>query len=343
MAGLLLLALLAALYFARELVLPIVVALLFYLVFVPTVRGMKKLRIPAPLSAAIIVFGLLAAFVSGVYYLAEPAGNWLEKAPQGLREIGAKLRLVTGSVKDVTTATEQVQSMTEDMANGSGKKDKVQEVVVRAPRLATIVADAARGFSVSAVSVLVLLYFLLASEDLFLRKLIAATPRLADKQRTIQISRQIEIEISTYLFTVSAINLVLGCAVAFAMYLLGVPNPILWGVMVGMLNFVPYLGDIVSFVALTIVGLLTFDELWRSLSVPAIFYGLTAIEGYLVTPLILGRRLSLNPVAIVLSVMFWGWMWGVAGALLAVPILVVVKTVSDRIDSQKTLGEFLSA
>jgi len=343
LGGLLLLAVLMTLHLARDFVLPIIVAVLLYLVFVPAVRGMRKWHIPPSLSATVIVLGLLAAFLGGIYNLAEPAGIWMEKAPQGLREIGRKLRLVTGSVSDFTSASEQVQAMTEDMASGGSKTKKVQEVVVRAPRLAARIVDAVREFSLSAIATLTLLYFLLASKDMFLRKIVAATPRLADKQRELDISRQIETEISTYLFTVTVINTVLGCAVAFAMYCLGVPNPILWGVMVGVLNFIPYLGDIVSFSVLTIVGLLTFDSLWHSLLVPGVFYVLTAVEGYLVTPLILGRRLSLNPVVIVVSVLFWGWMWGISGALLAVPILVVVKTVCDRIESQKVFGEFLGA
>ena len=128
---------------------------------------------------------------------------------------------------------------------------------------------------------------------------------------------------------------------ALAMYLLGVPNPVLWGVMVCALNFIPYIGDIISFSVLTVVGLLTFDQLWQSLMVPGIFYLLTAIEGYLITPIIVSRRLSLNPVVIILSVLFWGWMWGVAGALLAVPILVAMKTVCDRVDSLNVVGEYL--
>jgi predicted PurR-regulated permease PerM len=343
LGALLLLAVLATLHMTSDLVVPIISAALLYLVFVPAVRGMRKLHIPAPLGAGIIVFGVLAAFVGGIYNVAEPAGIWIEKAPQGLREIGRKLRLVTGSVSGFTSASDQVQTMTEDIANAGGKSKKVQEVVVRAPRLATLVVDAVREFSLSAVATLTLLYFLLASKDMILRKLIAATPRLLDKQRALVISQQIEAELSTYLFTVTAINTALGGAVALAMYGLGVPNPILWGVMVGALNFIPYLGDIVSVIALTVVGLLTFDSLWYSLSVPAVFYVLTAIEGYLVTPLILGRRLSLNPVVIVLSVLFWGWMWGVSGALLAVPILVVLKTVADHVASQKVVAEFLSA
>lgn len=339
---LLLLAVLTLLHSARDLVLPIVVALILSLVFVPFVRGMKKIFIPAPLGAGIVVLGLLSAFVGGVYNLAEPAGAWLDKAPKNLREIDTKLRRITGSLHDVATASAQVQNMTQQLA-GVGNERKVREVAMQTPTLASTVLDAAKEFAVTAISALVLLYFLLASGDLFLRKTIAVTPRLADKKRAVDIVQQVEAAVSRYLLTVTLINIGLGGAVALAMYGLGVPNPVLWGVMVAVFNFVPYLGDIASISVLTVVGLLTFDELWFSLLVPGVFCLLTAIEGYLVTPLIVGRRLSLNPVVIVLSVLFWGWMWGVPGALLAVPILVVMKTLFDRVESLHVFGEFLGA
>jgi len=125
------------------------------------------------------------------------------------------------------------------------------------------------------------------------------------------------------------------------MLLLGVPNPVLWGVMVGVFNFVPYLGDIASFSILSLVGLLCVDDRWRSLLVPGVFCLLTAAEGYLITPLLIGRRQRLNPVVIVLSVLFWGWMWGVLGALLAVPILIAIKTLCDRVETLRVLADFL--
>ena len=339
--GLLLLAVLTVLYLARDLVLPIVAALILSLVFLPLVRGMKKIFIPAPLGAGLVVVTLLAGLVAGVYNLAEPASDWLNKAPKSLREIDSKLRSVTGSVHSVATATAQVQDITEKLANGGEVKKKPREVIVQASTLSGAFFYSAKNFTVSAVSTLVLLYFLLASGDLFLRKTIAVTPRFSDKKRAVDIAQQVEIAVSKYLFTVALINIGLGCAVAVAMYLLGVPNPILWGVMVAALNFIPYIGDIISFSLLTVVGLLTFDQLWQSLLVPGVFYLLTAIEGYLITPLIVSRRLSLNPVVIILSVLFWGWMWGVPGALLAVPILVALKTLCDRIESLNVVGEYL--
>ncbi len=339
--GLLLLAVLTLLYLAREMVLPVVAALILSLVFLPLVRGMKKILIPAPLGAGLVVLGLLAGLVGGIYNLADPASEWLDKAPQSLREIDSKLRTVTGSVHNVATATAQVQDITEKLTNGGETKKKPREVIVKEPTIAGAFFYSAKDFTVSIISTLVLLYFLLASGDLFLRKTIAVTPRFSDKKRAVDIAQQVEVAVSRYLFTVAFINVCLGGAVTLAMYLLGVPNPVLWGVMVCALNFIPYIGDIISFSVLTVVGLLTFDQLWQSLMVPGIFYLLTAIEGYLITPIIVSRRLSLNPVVIILSVLFWGWMWGVAGALLAVPILVAMKTVCDRVDSLNVVGEYL--
>jgi predicted PurR-regulated permease PerM len=340
-SGLLLLAVLTLLYLARELVLPIVMALILNLVFLPVVRRMKKLWIPAPLGAALVVLGLLATFVGGIYNLAEPAGSWLDRAPQSLRVIDTKIRRLTGSVQNVATVTARVEDITERLAN-AGNDNNVQEVVVKSESLAGTVLGTARGFAVTAISTLVLLYFLLASGDMFLRKTIAVTPRLSDKKRAVDIAHQVESAVSNYLLTVSMINVGLGSAVALAMYLLGVPNPVLWGVMVALFNFVPYVGDLASITVLSVVGLLSFDDPWHSVSVPAAFYLLTAIEGYLVTPLIVGRRLSLNPVVIVISVLFWGWMWGIPGALLAVPILVTLKTLCERVESLQVFGEFLS-
>jgi predicted PurR-regulated permease PerM len=318
----------------------VVAALILSLVFLPAVRGMKAIWIPAPLGAGIVVLGLLASFIFGAYTLAQPARDWLDKAPQGLRKISVKLSALSGEVSDVSKATEQVQQLTQDM---TGRGDADREVTVSTPTLAGTLLDGAKSFSLGAMSTLLLLYFLLASGDLFLRKTIAATPLLADKERAVDIATEVEAAVSRYLFAVTLINLALGGAVALALHVLGVPNPLLWGVLVAILNFVPYLGEIVIVGALTIVGLLTFDDVWRGLLVPGVFCVLSAAERYVLTPTIVGRRLSLNPVVIVLSVLFWGAMWGIPGALLAVPILVTLKVLSDRVERLHVFGDFLGA
>lgn len=341
--GLFVLAVLGTLYLAREVVLPVVLALMLSIILTPLVRAMNRLRIPAPLGAALILGVLFAAVGGGAYHLAEPANVWLAKAPEAMRVIGVKLSHVTGQVKVVAKATEQVQDATEDLASGGTRDRRVPEVTVRDPVLPADILASSRAFALRTISTFVLLFFMLASGDMFLRKIITVTPRFSDKKRAVDIMRQIESEVSTYLFTVATINIGLGCSVALALYVLDVPNPMLWGVMVGLFNFVPYFGDLASVTVLTVVGLLSFDDLWRSLQVPGVFFALTALEGYLVTPLVLGRRLSLNPVVIVLSVLLWSWMWGLLGALLAVPLLVVMKTFCDRVEPLASFGEFLGA
>lgn len=331
LTGLLVIAVLGALHAARIMMLPIVMAVILALVFAPLVRGLRKLGLPESLGAGLVVAGLIGAVIAGGYTLIDPAASWLNKAPQDIARIGVKLHDISARVRGVNQATAQVRQMTDDITASGPPGKHPQEVTVKAPAAADTLFSLVGPFALGALSTLVLLYFLLASGDLFLITLISATPRLADKQRAAEMAHQIETEISTYLLTVTLVNAALGAAVALAMAALGVPDPLLWGVMVGLFNFIPFLGDIASFAVLTVVGLLTFDDLWQCMLVPGIFALLTAVEGYLVTPLIVGRRLSLNPAVIVLSVLFWGWMWGIVGGLLAVPILVVLKTFYERL------------
>jgi predicted PurR-regulated permease PerM len=188
---------------------------------------------------------------------------------------------------------------------------------------------------------LILLFFLLASGDMFLRKLIRVLPSLADKKTAVEIARQIESDISVYLATITMINGCLGLATWGAMALLGVPNPLLWGVMAWATNYIPYLGAMTMYAVLTMVGFLTFPTTGHALLVPGAFGVLNILEAYMLTPLVLGRRLTLNPVVIFLALTFWGWIWGVAGAILAVPIMVVFKIFCDHSEPLAPIGEFL--
>jgi len=338
LTGLFVLAVFYTLYFGRAFFLPIVLALLLSFLLSPVVRGLKKLHIPEALGAALAILGLLGLLVLGAVELATPAYEWMGQAPQSLRKIESKIRDLKKPVQTVSKATEQV----EKIAKVSGQ-DGAPRVQVTTESLGSRVLSKTTDLVSSAVVMFILLYFLLASGDLFLRKLIKVTPNLEDKKRAVEIARQIETEVSTYLATITLINVVLGLAVWGALAWIGVPNPLLWGVLATFANYIPYLGPILMVAVLSMVGLLTFPDFPRVLVPPGAFLGLHFLESFLVTPLILGRRLTLNPVMIFLGLTFWGWMWGITGAILAVPIMVVFKIFCDHIESLAPVGELLGS
>ncbi|MCI0454893.1 MAG: AI-2E family transporter [Candidatus Dadabacteria bacterium] len=299
-------------------------------------RGFKRLYIPEPLGAALVLLILVGATGYGVYQLSEPAAGWIAKAPESLRRIEQKLIALRKPVEQVSKATEQVEKITK---MDDGKKTQVVEL--KDPGLSNLLLNQTPGVIIGTVTMFILLYFFLASGDLFLLKLVRVLPTLKDKKRAVEIVRQIEQNVSTYLFTVTMINAGLGVAVGLAMFFLQMPNPLLWGVMAGFLEFIPYLGPTVGLTVLTLVALLTFENLGHALLVSAVYLGLTAIQGNFIAPMVLGRRLTLNPMVIFIALIFWGWIWGIPGALLAVPMLATFKIFCDHIEPLTPIGEFL--
>jgi predicted PurR-regulated permease PerM len=183
--------------------------------------------------------------------------------------------------------------------------------------------------------------FLLVSGDIFLRRLVEILPRYSDKRQAIEISQHIEDDISAYLATVSIMNAAVGLATALVMWLCGVGDPILWGAVAFLLNYVPILGPMIGLVTFALAGLLTLDTLWQALLPAALYLIIHLIEGETVTPMLLARRFTLNPVLVVIALIFWYWMWGVPGAILAVPMLAITKIVCDRIRMLAAFGHFL--
>lgn len=341
LTGLFLLALFYTLYFARDLVMPLVLAVLVSFPLTPIVRALKRLGIPHPAGAAFVVFGFLTILAGSAYHVYEPAVQWMSTLPGQLRDIEYKLRDLGEPVQQVSQAADEVEEQVTEIANGEAEPDPVPVVVDRRPALSDLLLSGTRRFLVMTAVVLILLYFLLASGDLFLLKIVRVLPKLEDKKRAVEISRRVEQHISSYLLTVSAINVALGVVVATVMYMLGMPNPLLWGVMATVFNFVPYLGALTGVIVLGLVAMATFDSLGQALLIPAVYYGLTVTEGYFLTPLILGRRLTLNPVVIIIFLLFWVWLWGIPGALLAVPILATVKILCDEVEGLRPIAEFL--
>jgi predicted PurR-regulated permease PerM len=336
LTGLFILACFYTLYFGRAFFLPITLATLLSFLLRPLVRGMKRLRVPDALGAGLVVLGLLGLLGLGLFELSGPAYEWMQQAPQSLRKVEGKLRDLKKPVQTMSKATEQM----EKMAKVAGGKEPAR-VTVATETLGQRVFSQTTDFVAKGVVMFILLYFLLASGDMFLRKLIKVLPSLADKRRAVDIARQIETEVSSYLATITLINVVVGVAVWGAMTLIGLPNPLLWGALATIANFIPYLGMIAMSSVLAMVGLLTFPDLPHALLPPAAFMGLHVLESYLLTPLILGRRMTLNPVVIFLALTFWGWLWGITGAILAVPIMVVFKIFCDHSEPLAPIGEFL--
>lgn len=305
---------------SRDLVLPIVVALVIAIVLSPVAAALRRLHLPHVLAAAIVVLFFAGAVAAGVYALTDPAVNWMERAPQTMRDVQKKLRKVRLPMMQAQQAAKQVEELT----NVDGQKP-ANEVTVKAPSLAQRILTSTQRGLVYLAETVVLVFFILAFGDAFVRKLVKIPARLRDKIHVVQILQEIKQEVSHYLFTVACINAGLGTATGIAMWLLGMPNPVLWGVMAATFNFVPYLGSAVTLTVLTVVAVITFDTLAHAMLVPAVFLVLATLEGQIVNPIIVGRRMSLSPLVIVIALMMGAWVWGVVGVLLAVPILVMVK------------------
>jgi predicted PurR-regulated permease PerM len=333
--GLFVLALLYTLYFARSFLLPIVLAVLLDFLLSPVIRTLKRARIPEPLGAALVVLGLLGVVGIGGYSLTDPARAWIAKAPASLAKVETRLRDLRKPVEQVTKTAEQVEAATEVEKGGP------QEVVVRGPRLSERLFGTTQSLLAGALETVILLYFLLAVGDLFLQKLIKVLPLLRDKKKAVAIARETEASISTYLFTVALVNIVLGMVVTLVMVVVGMPNPLLWGALAAVAEFIPYIGASVVLGTLTLAGLVTFPTLGHALLVPAAYLAVNLIQSQFVSPMVLGRRLTLNPVAILVGLVFWWWLWGVGGAFIAVPLLATFKIFCDHIESLAPIGEFL--
>jgi predicted PurR-regulated permease PerM len=335
LTGLFILAVFYTIYFVRSILLPVVLALLLSYLLRPIVRGLAQLKVPLPVSAALILIGFLALIAYGISALAAPTMGWLQKAPAGLTELQHKLLPVKKSIAQIAQATGEIEKLASTNAEAKAvevKRHPITEIFfVHTPE-----------FIAGAVLSVILLYFLLVYDQAFIAKLVKLLPTLSDKKTAVAIAHDIESQISRYLFTITAINCCLGLAVGTAVGLLGLRNPVMWGVMVAVLNFVPYLGALTGIICMTIGALLSFDGLGYAFIFPAVYLAFGTLEGSFITPWVMGRSLTLNPVIILLSLTFWGWMWGIVGIILAVPILAAFKIFCAHIKPMEPLAEFLS-
>ena len=333
--GLFILAVFYTLHLAHAFFLPIVLAVLLDFLLSPVVRALRKLGLPEPVGAGLVMLGLIATLVLGVYYLSGPAARYIALAPQSIERVRDKMASMRGSVAQVTEAAERVEQATD--VDGSD----APQVEIKGPSLTRQVFGGTTAFLSAATVVIFLTYFLLAVGDLFLQKLVAVLPQFKDKRVAVTIMRETEAQISLYLFTTTLINIGVGVVTGIVMHLLGMPNAVLWGVVAAVLNFVPYVGAVANTVLLALAALVTFEDTGRALMVPGAFLMLNLLESNLVTPLIYGNRMRLNTVALFIGLVFWWYIWGVPGAILAVPMMAAFKITCDHIESLAPIGEFL--
>ena len=330
------LAVLYTLYIARAFLVPIVFALLLNFLLSPLIRLMAKWRISAPAGSAIVVLALVAGIGGAAYELAGPAQRWAMVAPQSFGKAQTKLR---GIIRPMQQVSKNVEQAADAVGDQTGKRPQV--VVQQGPSLSSRLFGTTQRIVAAMLEIFILLYFLLAGGDLFLQKLIKVLPHFGDKVKAVEIARATESAVSAYLSTALFVNLGEGVVVGLVLWLLGMPNPVLWGVMVVCLEFVPYIGALTAVVVLGVAGLTTFDSLTRALMIPTSFLLINMLQANFVTPLLLGHRLTLNPVAIFVGLSFFFWIWGVPGAFLAVPLLATFKIFCDHIVSLAAIGEFL--
>ncbi len=331
------LALLYTMYFARTFLVPVVFALLLNFLLSPVIRVMGRIRLKPPLAALLVILLLVAGTVGAAYQLAGPAQRWATIAPQSFAKAQDKLKRIILPMQKVSQSVDRAAD-----AVGGKADDKAPDVVVQSgPSMSSRLFGTTQRLVTGMLEVSILLYFLLAGGDLFLQKLIKVLPHFSDKVKAVEIARATESAVSAYLSTTLIVNVLEGVVVALALHFLGLPNPLLWGVLVVFLEFVPYIGAFAMTIVLTLAGLSTFPDTGRALLIPGSFLAINLIQANFVSPLILGNRLTLNPVAIFVGLTFFFWIWGVPGAFLAVPLLATFKIFCDHIASLAAIGEFL--
>ena len=329
----------AFLFFARPVVLPVFLACVAGMTLKPVIRWLSCCHLPPAISAALVLLLLVAVIGIGFFQLGRPALTWMNDAPEHMTALRHRVQKLFPRIARISEAATAVNNLGATAA----EQASTPVVELKDSRGAGAFINWTGSLLAGAGETLVVLYLLLASGDLFLQKLVRVMPTLSDKKRAVEISHEIQENISRYLFSVSLINIGLGALVSAGLQVLGVPNALMWGMLVAVLNFVPYFGPVAGIILLATVGFLTFDTLWAALLPASWYLVLHLVEANLLTPVILGRRFTLNPVVIFVSLIFWTWLWGVPGALLSVPILVSVKVVCDRIPSLGPVSELLTS
>ncbi len=325
------LALLFALWATRDVLIPLLLAMFFALIGNPIIRSLKRrLHVPRFIGGlAVLGFGLAAVGLLGIQ-LIEPATAWVHKAPTELRQLAPKLRTLLKPMQEANTAAQSIaQAAT---SSGGSKPVQVIQTQVSDPWSAFLTTP---RWIASVLAVVLLTYFFMVYGESFQKKAIAMLPTRHQKRVTAEILMAIEVEVSRYVLTITVINCIVGALLAGILFgFIGLPlqQALLWGTLAAILNFAPYIGPMIGVGVMLLMGFVTFNSLFASLLPAMVYLGLHVMEGEIITPIILGRRMAISPLVLILALMVCSWLWGIAGLLLAVPMMVCVKIVLSKID-----------
>lgn len=326
------------LWAAQDVVLPVLLAVFFALVGNPVIRGLQRLRVPRVVGAlTVLVIGLSGTVMLG-NQLIEPAAEWVRQVPREIGQVAPKLRELAKPMQAANQAAKNIAEAAEG-ASGATKVEVVKTEVNDPYKMLTTTPMAIA----SVLAVVLLTFFFMVYGQNLQRQALALLPSRQQKRVTVDILNSIEREISRYVLTITVINMVVGLAFALILMALKVPpqEALLWGTMAFFLNFAPYVGPLIGICIMLLMGFVAFDELWQSLAPAGIYLLLHTLEGQILTPVVLGRRMSISPLMLILSLMVFGWMWGIIGLLLAVPLLVCVKLVLERIEGMEGWARLL--
>jgi predicted PurR-regulated permease PerM len=321
---------------AEAVIVPILIAILLGLIFAPLVRGLERWRVPRPLGALVAITIAIAVGAGAFFALAAPARTWIARMPRALDHLQSTLRDLRRPLQAASEATRELGKL----ANIGGNEP--MQVVDSSSGVLSQLASAAPTLLAGALVVVFLTFLFLLHGDALLRKFVALAPHLRAKRDLVQATRQAQHELSLYMITITLINAALGLATAAALKLLHVPDPLLWGGLAALMNYAPFIGPLLTTCVLAVAGFAEFAAPMQALAAPAAFLGLHLIEGQLVTPHLVGRRLALDPVMVFLALVVLGWIWGVAGLLLAVPLMSCAKIIAERSEHGYAVATLLS-
>lgn len=327
------LAVLCLAYVAAEVVLPVVLALVLKLLFQPGMRLLKKLHVPRSLAALALILLVFGAIIGIGATISGPATEWAAKLPEGIPRLQERLQFLNEPVEALQTFLHKVDGLMQD---GSAPSASSGSTIA-----ATLFAGTTH-FAASFFETILILFFLLVSGSTFLKRAVEILPNFKEKRQIVELSLDVERNISAYLVTITLMNAAVGLITGIAMWLIGLGDPILWGVAAFLLNYVPIMGPLLGVGMFLLAGLLVIDTLWQALLPAVVYFGVHVVEGEIITPMLLARRFTLNPVLVIIALIFWFWMWGVPGAILAVPMLAITKIICDGIGPLAAIGHFLS-